>query len=152
MIYINALSIYDVVWSAINKDVYKRQPWLFILLVMGLGVSATVGLFESIVAQLPIIMCFQSLILDMSGNVGTQSLAVAIRVLMDKQLSGKQKLSLILKESRVGLTLSLIHIFRRTPALHNLRSQGTDKPVSNIRHIRYDQSVFAESHGALSPS
>ena len=75
---------------------------------MGLGVSATVGLFESIVAQLPIIMCFQSLILDMAGNVGTQSLAVAIRVLMDKHLSGKQKLSLILKESRVGLTNGFI--------------------------------------------
>lgn len=75
---------------------------------MGLGVSATVGLFESIVAQLPVIMSFQSLILDMAGNVGTQSLAVAIRVLMDKQTSGKQKLTLILKESRVGLTNGFI--------------------------------------------
>ena len=75
---------------------------------MGLGVSATVGLFESIVAQLPVIMSFQSLILDMAGNVGTQSLAVAIRVLMDKQTSGKQQLTLILKESRVGLTNGFI--------------------------------------------
>ena len=74
-------------------SVKKRLPWLFILLGMGLGVSATVGLFESIVAQLPVIMCFQSLILDMAGNVGTQSLAVAIRVLMDKQLAGKQKIA-----------------------------------------------------------
>ena len=53
-------------------------------------------------------MCFQSLILDMAGNVGTQSLAVAIRVLMDKQISGKQKVSLILKESRVGLANGII--------------------------------------------
>ena len=98
------LSTEEDLEEPIVLSVKKRLPWLFILLVMGLGVSATVGLFESIVAQLPIIMCFQSLILDMSGNVGTQSLAVAIRVLMDKQLSGKQKLSLILKESRVGLT------------------------------------------------
>ena len=43
-------------------------------------------------------MSFQSLILDMAGNVGTQSLAVAIRVLMDKQTSGRQKLTLILKD------------------------------------------------------
>ena len=54
------------------------------------------------------IMCFQSLILDMAGNVGTQSLAVAIRVLMDKQISGKQKVSLIFKECRVGLTNGVI--------------------------------------------
>lgn len=92
----------------IHLSIRKRLPWLGILLVMGLGVSAVVGLFESIVAQLPIIMCFQSLILDMAGNVGTQSLAVAIRVLMDQQVTGKQKLSLIWKESRIGLLNGII--------------------------------------------
>mgnify|MGYP000011182161 CR=1 FL=1 len=102
------LSAEEDLEEPIFRSVKKRLPWLFVLLVMGLGVSATVGLFESIVAQLPVIMSFQSLILDMAGNVGTQSLAVAIRVLMDKQTSGKQKLTLILKESRVGLTNGFI--------------------------------------------
>lgn len=102
------LSAEEDLEEPIRLSVRKRLPWLFILLVMGLGVSATVGLFESIVAQLPVIMCFQSLILDMAGNVGTQSLAVAIRVLMDKQISGKQKTTLVLKESRVGLANGMI--------------------------------------------
>lgn len=102
------LSAEEDLKEPISLSVKKRLPWLFILLGMGLGVSATVGLFESIVAQLPVIMCFQSLILDMAGNVGTQSLAVAIRVLMDKQISSKQKVSLILKESRIGLTNGFI--------------------------------------------
>ena len=48
------------------------------------GCLSVVGLFEEVVSQLTIIMCFQSLILDMAGNVGTQSLAVTIRVLMDE--------------------------------------------------------------------
>lgn len=87
----------------ITRSLRKRLPWLCVLLVMGLGVSAVVGLFESIVAQLPIIMCFQSLILDMAGNVGTQSLAVAIRVLMDAQLDRRHKAALVWKEMRVGL-------------------------------------------------
>lgn len=102
------LSAEEDLEEPIRLSVKKRLPWLFVLLAMGLGVSATVGLFESIVAQLPVIMCFQSLILDMAGNVGTQSLAVAIRVLMDKQITGKQKATLILKESRVGLANGLI--------------------------------------------
>lgn len=102
------LSAEEDLEEPIRLSVKKRLPWLFVLLAMGLGVSATVGLFESIVAQLPVIMCFQSLILDMAGNVGTQSLAVAIRVLMDKQITGKQKATLILKESRVGLSNGLI--------------------------------------------
>ena len=53
------------------------------LLGLGMVVSSVVGLFECVVAQLALIVCFQSLMLDMAGNVGTQSLAVTIRVLMD---------------------------------------------------------------------
>ena len=52
----------------IVRSVKKRIPWLCVLLVMGLGVSVAVGLFESIVEHLPVIMCFQSLVLDMDGN------------------------------------------------------------------------------------
>lgn len=48
------------------------------------------------------IISFQSLILDMAGNVGTQSLAVTIRILMDEQLGYRQKLLLIGKEARIG--------------------------------------------------
>ena len=58
------------------------------------GVAAWSACFEAVVAQVAIVMCFQSLILDMAGNVGTQSLAVTIRVLMDENISGKQKLQL----------------------------------------------------------
>ena len=83
-------------------SVKKRLPWLVILLFLGLVVSTVVGLFETVVAQLTIIMAFQSLILDMSGNVGTQSLAVTIRVLMDERLTAKQKMTLVGKEMGVG--------------------------------------------------
>ena len=38
----------------------------------------------------------------MAGNVGTQSLAVTIRVLMDENLTGKDKLKLVVKEMKVG--------------------------------------------------
>ena len=86
----------------IFRSVGKRIPWLIVLLFLGLGVSAVVGLFESVVSSLTLIVCFQSLTLSMAGNVGTQSLAVTIRVLMDEQISGKECLRLILKEVRVG--------------------------------------------------
>lgn len=94
--------------ESIFQSIRKRIPWLSILLVLGLGVSAAVGMFESIVAQLPVIMCFQSLVLDMAGNVGTQSLAVAIRVLMDEQLGHREKGKLVWKEIRIGAANGLI--------------------------------------------
>ena len=97
------LSAEEDLQEPLKKSIGKRLPWLVILLGLGLVVSSVVGLFEGVVAHLTIIISFQSLILDMAGNVGTQSLAVTIRVLMDEQLSGRQKLFLVGKEARVGL-------------------------------------------------
>ena len=85
------------------ESMKKRLPWLIILLFLGMAVSSVVGAFENVVAVLPIVICFQSLILDMAGNVGTQSLAVTIRVLMDENLTGKQKFLLVMKEMKIGL-------------------------------------------------
>lgn len=85
-----------------KESMAKRLPWLIILLFLGMGVSTVVGAFEGVVAVLPIVICFQSLILDMAGNVGTQSLAVTIRVLMDENLTGKQKFQLVVKEVKTG--------------------------------------------------
>ncbi len=86
----------------------KRIPWLSVLLFLGLGVSTVVGMFESVVDGLPLIVCFQSLILSMAGNVGTQSLAVTIRVLMDEELSGRQSFALVMKELRVGFCNGMV--------------------------------------------
>ena len=83
--------------------VKTRLPWLIILLFLGMVVSTVVGLFEGVVAHVALLVCFQSLILDMAGNVGTQSLAVTIRVLMDESLTARQKLELVWKEMRIGL-------------------------------------------------
>ena len=89
--------------ETLTQSMKKRMPWLLILLGLGIAVSTVVGVFEKVVAQLTLIMAFQSLILDMAGNVGTQSLAVTIRVLTDENLSARQKCRLVYKEMRVGL-------------------------------------------------
>jgi magnesium transporter len=90
------------------ESMKKRLPWLIILLFLGMGVSTVVGAFEGVVAVLPIVICFQSLILDMAGNVGTQSLAVTIRVLMDEELTAKDKIAFVFKEMKVGFCNGLL--------------------------------------------
>jgi len=97
------LSAEEDLKEPILKSVGKRLPWLIALFGLGLLVSGVVGMFEAVVADLTLIVSFQSLILGMAGNAGTQSLAVTIRLLMDENLTGKQKFQLILKEARVGL-------------------------------------------------
>ncbi len=93
----------------IFKSVKKRIPWLLILLGLGLVVSSIINKFqENIPAGLVIIYSFQSLILGMSGNTGTQSLGVTIRVLADEELTRSAKLKFVFKELRVGLFNGLI--------------------------------------------
>ena len=92
----------------LKESMKKRLPWLLVLLCLGMLVSGVVGVFERVVSQLTLIMTFQSLILDMAGNVGTQSLAVTIRVLTDENLTLGQKMHLVFKETRVGLCNGLL--------------------------------------------
>ncbi len=92
----------------LKDSMRKRLPWLILLLLLAMGVSGVVGLFENVVKEVAIIVSFQSLILGMAGNVGTQSLAVTIRVLMDGTISGHEKRGFIFKEMRVGAANGLL--------------------------------------------
>ena len=91
-----------------SASIKKRIPWLIALLLLGMLTSTLVGAFEGVIAAIPVVIAFQSLILSMSGNVGTQSLAVTIRVIADEELSAGDKIKLVLKEMKVGLGNGLI--------------------------------------------
>ncbi len=95
------------------KSVKKRIPWLFILLFLGMLVATVIQSFQAYIpTSLLIIYTFQSLILGMSGNSGTQSLAVTIRLINDEDLTFKEKFKFVFKEIRVatlnGLIIGLI--------------------------------------------
>ena len=94
--------------ESLGESIKKRLPWLIVLLGLSMCVSTVTSLFEGVIAQLAIIVSFQSVILGMSGNVGTQSLAVTIRLLMDENLETRQKVGMIFKEMRIGFSNGLI--------------------------------------------
>lgn len=102
------LSAEEDLGEPLRRSIAKRLPWLVVLLGLGLLVSSVVGMFEAVVAQLTLIVSFQSLVLDMAGNVGTQSLAVTIRVLTDSRVDARHRRALIWKEARVGLVNGLL--------------------------------------------
>lgn len=96
--------------ESIGSSIKKRIPWLIFLLFLSLIVSSVIGSFEGVIDELPVIVFFQSMILGMAGNVGTQSLAVTIRNLTDEKFINdkkKQRKSLW-KELRIGLLNGLI--------------------------------------------
>ncbi len=94
--------------ESIKKSIEKRIPWLLILLILGLSTSLLISKFETVVSSLPIIVFFQSLILGMSGNSGTQSLAVTIRLMSAEEIEKGDSIKIILKELRIGFINGII--------------------------------------------
>ncbi|MCF7926818.1 MAG: magnesium transporter [Candidatus Izimaplasma sp.] len=73
----------ETVWSSAKK----RLPWLLILSVLGFITSTIIAQYEYTLSTLPTIALFMPMILGMAGNTGTQSLAVTVRGLNDKEFS-----------------------------------------------------------------
>ena len=91
------------------KNVRARLPWLGALLILGLAVSAVSGYFEGVVDELPMLVAFQPLVLGMSGNAGTQSLALTVRILVkNEKMSRRECRAVIAKETRVALLAGIV--------------------------------------------
>jgi magnesium transporter len=87
----------------------KRLPWSIGLVILSFLTSTVIGSFEDIIQKTTILIFFQSLILDMVGNIGTQSLAVTIRGLSRGELDNNQELKEnLLREFRISLINSVL--------------------------------------------
>lgn len=89
--------------ESIFESCKKRLPWLALLMFLAMVVSILISSFEAAISKIAVIVFFQSMILGMAGNCGTQSLAVTIRVLTDEEIDAKKILQIIFKELRIGL-------------------------------------------------
>ena len=95
-------------FSSVKASFWGRIPWLILLFALGMLVSGVAGLFEEIVSHLSVIVSFQSLVLGMAGNVGTQSLAVTIRAISSRRMTPREMRRLVLREGCVGLCNGLL--------------------------------------------
>lgn len=106
----------DIETITLRKSVKARLPWLTILLFLSMITSIILSLFEGnftgsdnakiLAARLAV---YLPLILDMSGNTGTQSLAVMIRYLTKNQEQEKRKIKKHLyREFKTGIFQGLL--------------------------------------------
>lgn len=95
--------------EAIFRSVRKRVPWLIILLFIGIMTSLIIGEYEATLAAIPILAMFLPMVLGMAGNVGTQSLAVTIRLLSDDDFANAKNIRKhFLRELSIGLVNGVI--------------------------------------------
>lgn len=93
----------------IFKSAIKRLPWLLGLLVLSLFIALITSRFEAVIAATITLAFFQPLILDVGGDVASQTLAVTLIALNNeekdiKKTGRKETISGII----IGIGLSLV--------------------------------------------
>ena len=85
----------------------QRAPWIVILLFLSMVSGGLISFFESTLASVVSLAAFIPLIMATAGNVGTQSLAVSLRNMMDDE-EDKNLSEILLNELKTGLILGAI--------------------------------------------
>ena len=85
----------------------RRLPWLILLLIIGVISGSIISVFEETLDKVVALAFFMPMIAGMTGNTGTQSLAVVVRGLASKDLDKKAIIKLILREFGVGLIIGI---------------------------------------------
>lgn len=86
----------------------RRLPWLILLLFLGLLSGTVLSTFENTLQQVVALAFFMPMIAGMTGNTGTQSLAIVIRGLTNQDLPKHTVWKLIARELGVGLFIGLV--------------------------------------------
>ncbi|KMK76917.1 magnesium transporter [Alkalihalobacillus pseudalcaliphilus] len=85
----------------------RRLPWLILLLFIGLVSGSILNFFEATLEQAVALIFFMPMIAGMTGNTGTQSLAVVVRGIVTSEMSRKIVTKLIFREFRVSLIIGV---------------------------------------------
>ncbi|NMB41230.1 MAG: magnesium transporter [Firmicutes bacterium] len=87
----------------------KRLPWLLICLFGGLLSGSVVGAFTVTLETIVVLAAFIPVIMDMGGNVATQSSTVFVRGLATGEIKGSDTRSYLGREIKVGLLMGLFN-------------------------------------------
>lgn len=106
----SGLAAVDVEEKTTNpfKAAASRLPWLVTLLFLGMGTSTLISYFEGLVNQAAILAVFISLITGTAGNAGTQSLAVAVRRLSERDTEKNPLKKMVWNELAVGIVTGAV--------------------------------------------
>ncbi|RJS61292.1 magnesium transporter [Bacillus sp. PK3_68] len=87
---------------------FRRLPWLILLLFIGLVSGSIISGFEDTLKQVVALTFFMPMISGMTGNTGTQSLAVVVRGLASRDIDMKTVMSLVAREFGVGFIIGIV--------------------------------------------
>src|SRR5699024_10628356 len=86
----------------------KRSPWIIALMFFGLVTGSVIGWFEDTLESVVLLAVFIPLIMDSAGNVGTQSLGVAVRGLALGTIEKGHFWKMIRREFSTGAMIGVV--------------------------------------------
>ena len=99
----------DILEASVFKIVRKRLPWLVVCLLGGLLSGSVIGAFEHTLQAIVVLAIFIPVIMDMGGNVGTQSSTLFVRGLATGEIKRKDIRIYFLREVKIGASMGLIN-------------------------------------------
>ena len=94
--------------ESVLQTAKKRLPWLILLTFLGMITATILGSFEDTLEQVALLAAFIPIISGMSGNTGTQSLAVSVRSISTGDMEKENKVRHALHESASGFISGLV--------------------------------------------
>lgn len=86
---------------------YRRLPWLVLLLLIGILSGSIISSYQDTIEEVVALSFFIPMISGMTGNTGTQSLAVVVRGLVSNEINKRVITKLVLRELGVGVIIGI---------------------------------------------
>lgn len=106
------LALSGVSEAGVNQSVFRavraRIPWLGINLATAFLASTIVSLFAPVIEQVVALAFLMPVVAGLSGNAGSQALAVSVRAIAERDLEGPLVLRAIRREALTALINGLI--------------------------------------------
>lgn len=96
---VSSASAFDTVLASVRS----RAPWLAINVATAFIASAVISLFRETIDQFVALAILMPVIVALGGNAGSQTLAVSVRGLAERELSGAAARRAILREAITAL-------------------------------------------------
>jgi len=99
---------FDLVKGSVPKALRARLPYLAITFVGGLLAGGVIGAFEEALQSVVFLAFFIPVIMDMGGNVGTQSSTIFTRGLLLGHINMNQFFHQMWRETKVGASMGFM--------------------------------------------
>ena len=99
----------EILLKSTFENALLRAPWLFASWVGGVMAMIIVTSFEQELSQVLALAAFIPIVMGMGGNIATQSSTIIVRGMATGRVNMGALLSVIFKETRVGLLLGIVY-------------------------------------------